>query len=546
MDIKKIIDKNNKIIDDINQYLHNKGVNINSRLDIIINVLNNNINNECEKNIKSMIESIFIDKSELCQRLYMSLGSQLHKQKLDQFYTPCTIGKFISSIILNGKCIIDPACGTGDLVIDCNSIKTTLWDISTSVLELTKLNYKFRSKNITNLIQIDSIYHHNKDNKLYDYCMLNPPFGNKTVISDSKILNKYNLGKKLKKQEIGVLFIERALNLLNNNGILFVIVPNGYLGNQSSENLRNYILVNYTLLAVIELPDNTFGRSGTGVSTSLLIIKNIKLIENYKIFIKVLDNIGYDLSKKNTPIKYKKNENYEYVLDENNNPIVLSDFPETILQFLSYSNDNNIIGFKETSRYVNYDFVYRNEIQNSCILSARRYYNKYTSIILNGISNNLPKVKDYILETNFTFKKINPIYKYVDLSSVKKCMYHYTEYSINELPERAKFTTKKDDIIVSRLKGKINFSIILEDDIIVSNGFIVLRPKSYTDALIIFGNLFKNDFYIQHRSLVTGSIMETISDNDFLNIYINNNIDIEKCNKIVRALIILKEELSYN
>lgn len=75
---------------------------------------------------------------------------------------------------------------------------------------------------------------------------------------------------------------------------------------------------------------------------------------------------------------------------------------------------------------------------------------------------------------------------------------------------------KKFDIIVSKLKGKINFTIILDDydNRIGSNGFALLRPNDYKNTLILFANLFTEDFKIQHNSLATGSIMETINEED--------------------------------
>ena len=65
------------------------------------------------------------------------------------------------------------------------------------------------------------------------------------------------------------------------------------------------------------------------------------------------------------------------------------------------------------------------------------------------------------------------------------------------------------NVIVSKLKGKISFTMILDniDNIICTNGFALLRPKDYNSAIIIFANLFSSEFNIQHNSLCTGSIM---------------------------------------
>jgi hypothetical protein len=83
--------------------------------------------------------------------------------------------------------------------------------------------------------------------------------------------------------------------------------------------------------------------------------------------------------------------------------------------------------------------------------------------------------------------------------------------------------------------------MILDDspNIICSNGFTLLRPNDYKSAVIVFANLFFDEFKIQHNSLCTGSIMETLPDNDLKNIYINENIDVDKYENIIKALIVI-------
>ena len=115
---------------------------------------------------------------------------------------------------------------------------------------------------------------------------------------------------------------------------------------------------------------------------------------------------------------------------------------------------------------------------------------------------------------------------------------------MSELPGRAKYIVRKYDILISKLKGNISFTIITHDidNLIVSNGFTVIRPKNYESSLILFSNLFTNEFRIQHQSLVTGSIMETILDNDVYDIYIDPNIVTDqKYISILNSLSILND-----
>jgi len=104
---------------------------------------------------------------------------------------------------------------------------------------------------------------------------------------------------------------------------------------------------------------------------------------------------------------------------------------------------------------------------------------------------------------------------------------------------------QKNDIIISKLKGKISFAIITQDmnNLVVSNGFTVLRPTNETSLVTIFANLFDKSFKIQHQSMVTGSIMETLSDEDIKKIYIKDDIDANKYNNIIDSIKALNDEL---
>ena len=106
---------------------------------------------------------------------------------------------------------------------------------------------------------------------------------------------------------------------------------------------------------------------------------------------------------------------------------------------------------------------------------------------------------------------------------------------------------KPDDIIISKLKGKISFCIISHNmkNLVVSSGFYVCRPKDEKSKITIFGNLCENNFKIQHQSMVTGSIMETISDKDIENILINDDINLKKYKSIIESIELLNIELQH-
>lgn len=558
-DIKKIINNNSKFLDDINQILHNGGVLFEKRIDIILQLLHSKFNGnpflhdnpDVKTQLTDIIHNVTISKEELFQKVFMFYGSKYLKKEFDQFYTPCTIGEFMCSLSQPNRFAIDPACGTGDLLSHYNG-NISLWDISPDVIQLAQQNYTFLNKPAT-ILSHDSITNHTKSNGTFDYAFVNPPFGSKTVITNSEVLSNYVLGKGKKKQELGILFVERSINLLKDDGVLFIILPNGYFGNTGAAfvELRKYIL-QYRVLAIIKLPQKTFSRSGTGVATSILVLSKTKApVGHYRIFIDEVIDIGYELNKKNTPYKYKKNK-VEYVLDAKGEPILQNDLYEVRGRFECFAKDNGLpnIFIRPGTASVKYPKDYQvlntSSLDEKYILDISRYLNTYKDIIENAV--NKKKIIDFLEEDySCNFKKVNDTqYTYLDIKEINTPLYNGKKLYGHELPNRAKYLLKKNDILVSRLKGNIAFTVILEDkeNLVCTNGVCVLRPKNEDAMLIIFSNLFSAEFKVQHQALTTGSIMETLSDEDIKNIIIESDINEEKYRKILDSIKIIQEEMN--
>jgi hypothetical protein len=71
----------------------------------------------------------------------------------------------------------------------------------------------------------------------------------------------------------------------------------------------------------------------------------------------------------------------------------------------------------------------------------------------------------------------------------------------------------------------VSYCVILNDydNIIVTNGVVVLRSNSMDSLYILFSNILKSEFRIQHRCLTTGSIMASLTDQDIGNILVNTD-----------------------
>ncbi len=192
------------------------------------------------------------------------------------------------------------------------------------------------------LFEWSSKAHQNIILESFDVLVTNPPFGSKIPVRGDRILEQYNLGfkwnynKKTKKWEKTnklkdkrppqILFIERCLQLLKENGRMGIVLPDGILGNITDGYIRKSILEKARILAVVDMPPETFQPS-TSTKTSLLFLQkkkksNYNNIEEYPIFMAVAEKCGHDRRGK---------------------PIEQDDFPLISKKYKEFRKENNII-----------------------------------------------------------------------------------------------------------------------------------------------------------------------------------------------------------
>lgn len=168
-------------------------------------------------------------------------------------------------------------------------------DGHTNVIELNSLDYRNWKKDYLNDKKWDDKYHdgfkklevmeHKGDRgkrkyepyKFFDFdvLMANPPFAGD--LDNQEQLSQYDLslnakGKKQNKVGRDILFIERNLNFLKPGGRMAIVLPQGRFNNSSDKYIREYILAQCRLLAVIGLHGNVF-KPHTGTKTSVLLVQ---------------------------------------------------------------------------------------------------------------------------------------------------------------------------------------------------------------------------------------------------------------------------------
>ena len=267
-----------------------------------------------------------------------------------QYMTPAEVSKPISKIIVqdifNDKNsiedlekmefkILDPTCGVGTLAIEleneiinyykCDELKTKFkkecvfaQDKVERMVRMSKINFMLLNNNISNAFIGNSIIGDSKIDELkgkINVIISNPPFGADFELNELD-LTKYpfinSLNGKYKKIKSEILILDKSLDLLKKGGYLAIVLPDGVFSSKGIfADLRNYLLENYQIKWIIDLPSVAFAQAGTRTNTAILFLKKeAPKNKNQKIKMVVCDDIGYDVKERmGVPVKIEKGKN---------------------------------------------------------------------------------------------------------------------------------------------------------------------------------------------------------------------------------------------
>lgn len=103
-------------------------------------------------------------------------------------------------------------------------------------------------------------------------------------------------GKIKEKESPQVLFIERDMQLLADYGKMGIVLPDGIFGNDTFGYIRNWLREQGRILAIIDIPIETF-QPNTSTKTSVLIFQKLpkdKIPQEYEIFMAIAETCGHD------------------------------------------------------------------------------------------------------------------------------------------------------------------------------------------------------------------------------------------------------------
>ena len=294
------------------------------------------------------------DRDALAEAFQCFWGPGLRGEK-GQFFTPRNVVKLCVAMLAPGASdrIIDPACGSGGFLVEVLNQTKAVNNIfgidKESDLARTCAAYlSIMGDGQASVFCADSLDTASWPSKMrdsivdgaFDLVLTNPPFGARIPIKDTRVLKKFELGHKWKRepgdswirtrsvcpQVPQVLFIERCLSFLRPGGRMAIVLPDGVLGNPSDEYIQQFVRSQASILAVVSLAPETFLPS-THTKTSVLFLEKRPPgggTRGNRVFMAIAARVGHD---KNGKLTHRMAANGEFILDQNGIRVADDDLP---------------------------------------------------------------------------------------------------------------------------------------------------------------------------------------------------------------------------
>lgn len=309
-----------------------------------------------------------------------------------EFFTPRAVVRLATEVLMPkiNETVCDPACGSGgflvmvmkyilkqfeEIALKKSNLKVEMLfkeyantnirgiDFNPDLARVAKMNMVLNDDGHTGIFHADSLIPFERwDSKVtqkvfpnsLDIILTNPPFGKKCVIDDKKILMSFELGYKWKKENgmwiktqtveqsrtPDILFIERCIQLLKPGGRIAIVLPDGILGNDGLEFVRQFILDNTHIVGIIDLPVETFLPT-VDTKTSLVFLKKKErkdIPQTFDVFMAIAKTCGHDRRGKTIFIRDKDGE----IMYKGSDPEIDNDLIQIAKEFAEYVKSKNI------------------------------------------------------------------------------------------------------------------------------------------------------------------------------------------------------------
>jgi type I restriction-modification system DNA methylase subunit len=233
---------------------------------------------------------------------------------LNQYYTENKYGDFLvqNLSIASPQVALDIGFGAGDLL---HAAKRRWEEISLVGIDIDKSNvHQAKSSRLIKALELSGFEPSlpkiiNDRFGAIDLLISNPPFfscdldfKNKEILKAIGMMEC--LSNKLKKVPAELIFLAQNLRLLTKFGEIGIIVPAGLISGQKWKPIREFLLCNYQITNVIQLPTNSFKK--TDAQTFIMTLKH-KMSSNENVPLSHISQksiIGVDLINARERVDY--------------------------------------------------------------------------------------------------------------------------------------------------------------------------------------------------------------------------------------------------
>jgi type I restriction enzyme M protein len=304
---------------------------------------------------------LFGSNLRIIDEAFEYLVPEVSKSKKGQYFTPRPIIDLCVLMLKpkNKEYVIDPSCGSAGFLIHTmiyiwnkykmknyqaksNYAKRYLYGIdfdeksakiSKAIMliagdgksHIYKENslefYKWNETLISNFKENNLIEDGNKNLK-FDLVLANPPFAGE--IQEQDLIRSYKdiLGEKERnKISRHILFIQRILDMLKEDGRCAIVLPQGIFNNTNEKYIREFLFEKARILAVVGLHENSF-KPHTGTKTSIIFLR--KYTKEQKTNFNYLKN--YEIPFFTSKVSFKNNSgDYVFLKDESGREVLASE-----------------------------------------------------------------------------------------------------------------------------------------------------------------------------------------------------------------------------
>lgn len=219
-----------------------------------------------------------------------------------EYFTPQEVSELLAKLTLVGKTevnkVYDPACGSGSLllkfakVLGKNKIRNGFYgqEINITTYNLCRINmflHDIGYDNFSIACEDTLRYPQHWDDEPFEAIVSNPPYSRKWAgKSNSLLINDQRFspaGILAPQNYADMAFIMHSLHWLATNGVAAIVCfPGIFYRSGAEQKIRQYLVDNNFIDAIIQLPINLF--FGTSIATCIMVLKKSKM-ENNILFI---------------------------------------------------------------------------------------------------------------------------------------------------------------------------------------------------------------------------------------------------------------------